>query len=302
MVVSALSSIGSWISQTAATTPVAAEEAEYVPTVANQAMFGVFLLVFALVLIPALRFLTRELLQPARQPGRSFLWTDLAATLLAFLLGQIVMGGIVNYVYPDMTALSDLGTVAALALTAGGFLAPAVYILFAAKGRPNGLEAVGLKAVTPGYRLPFAGLLYVAGLPLFLGLGALSGALMQAMGKPMEQDVAMLIRDGLADSPGMILLFAVVVVPLLEEILFRGLLLELISSRFGQVAGVLISSAAFAIAHGTAAALPIFGLAIILALVKLRTRSLVAAWFVHALHNGGTTFLLWISTLVPVST
>ena len=304
MVPLALSSVGHWIAQssTAAAAPSpAAEAAAYAPTPGTQAMFGVFLLLFGLVLIPALRFLTRELLDHARQPRPAFLWVDLAATLMAFLLGQLVVGGIVNHLHPKLESLTDLGTVEALGLTAAGFLAPALYILFAAKARPGGFEAVGLRAVTPGYRIPFAGLLYVAGLPMFLGLGALSGALMEFSGQPMEQDVALMIRDGFADSPGLILLFAVVIVPLLEEILFRGLLLELVASRFGQVAGVLVSSAVFAVAHGAAAALPIFGLAIILALVKLRTRSLVAAWFVHALHNGGTTFLIWVSTLIPAA-
>lgn len=277
----------------------AAEAAEYVPTVMGQVSLGLGLLLIGLVLIPAGRFLARELLDKDRQPGRAFLWTDLAGTLIAFVLGQFLVGVIGYQLNPDLQSLADLGTVEVLALTAAGFLSPAAYILFAAKKRPGGLAAVGLKNVTPGYRLPFAGLLYVAGLPMFLGLAVLSGALMQSLGEPAEQEVAVMIQDGLADSPGMILLFAVVIVPLLEEILFRGFLLELFAAKFGRVVGVLVSSLAFAVAHGTAAALPIFGLAIILSIVKLRTRSLGAAWFVHALHNGGTTFLLWMSTQLP---
>ncbi len=279
----------------------AVDASEYVPTIMTQTSLGLGLLLIGLVLIPAGRFLTAQLLDEAPLPRRAFLWTDLAATLMAFLLGQIIVGGLASYLHPDLESLTDLGTVEALALTAGGFLAPAAYVLIAAKMRPGGLEAVGLKAVTPGYRLPFAGLFYVAGLPMFLGLGALSGALMQALDKPMEQEIAVMIQDGMVESPWTIAFFAVVLVPLLEEILFRGLLLELVASSFGRVAGVLVSSAAFAVAHGSASALPIFGLAIILAIVKLRTRSLAAVWFVHALHNGGTIFLLWLTTLIPVS-
>lgn len=277
----------------------AVEVAEVTLTAAQQASIGAVLLLVGLVLIPAGRFLARELLDKDRQPGRAFLWTDLAGTLIAFVLGQLVVGLIGAELHPDLESLTDLGTVEVLALTAAGFLAPAAYVLIAARNRPRGLEAVGLKGVTPGYRLPYSGLLYMAGLPMFLGLAVLSGVLMEAMGVPAEQEVALLIQDGFAESPWMILLFAVVVVPLLEEILFRGLLLEIVAASFGRVAGVLVSSLAFALAHGAAAALPIFGLAIILSVVKLRTRSLGAAWFVHALHNGGTIGLLWISTLLP---
>ena len=88
------------------------------------------------------------------------------------------------------------------------------------------------------------------------------------------------------------MVLAVGAVPLVEEILFRGFLLEFVRERAGDLAGIVVSSAVFAVLHGTAAALPIFGLACLLASIKLRTRSLYAAWLIHAAHNGLQTFLL----------
>ncbi len=38
--------------------------------------------------------------------------------------------------------------------------------------------------------------------------------------------------------------------------------------------------------HGPSAFLPIFGLSLVLGAVMLRTQRLVAAWGIHALHNG----------------
>ncbi len=269
---------------------------------ATLALMGVALLLLGLLQIPAGRFAAAKLLDRARQPSKSFLWRDLSGVIFAFLIGQIFVRQLVLWRHPDFQDFSEIGTVETLVLTAVGFMAPCAYILAAAASRPGGFAAVGVNAATPGYRLTFSTVRYLAGLPMFMGLAVLSGLFMTWLGEPdAKQEVAMMIRDGLLDAPWVILLFVVVVVPLLEEILFRGFLLEIVAGTFGRTAGVLVSSAAFAIAHGAAAALPIFGLAIILSLVKLQTRSLGACWFVHGLHNGGTTFLLWISTLVPVT-
>ncbi|WP_145201556.1 CPBP family intramembrane glutamic endopeptidase [Planctomycetes bacterium Poly30] len=270
-------------------------------SVEQQLGYGGLLLVIGLVQIPVARFVAPRLLGKERQPARSFFWLDLPAVILAFLIAQLTIAAYLHWKHPDMSGLEDLGSVEALALTAAGFVLPCLYVLVAAGMRPNGWEALGVRARTPGYRLSFSTVRYLAGLPMFFGLALLSGALMTWLGEPgAQQDVAVLIRDGLADGPWGILLFAAVIVPLMEEILFRGFLLELVAGTFGTVAGVLVSSGAFAVLHGKEAALPIFGLAIILSLVKLRTRSLGACWFVHGLHNGGTTFLLWLSTLLPV--
>lgn len=269
-------------------------------TVDQQFLYGGLLLLVGLVQIPASRFAGSKLLDPERQPGRAYRWYDLGTVLLVFLLGQLLVGSIVHWRHPDLQSPEDLGTVESLVLTGAGFLLPCLHILAVAMRRPNGLAALGVRAVTPGYRLTFSTVRYVTGLPMFMGLALISGAILTWLGEPgAQQDVAVMIRDGLADSPWPILALAVVLVPLLEEVMFRGFLLEFVAGHFGKTAGVLVSSAAFALAHGTVAALPIFGLAIILSLVKLRTRSLGACWFVHGLHNGGTTFLLWLSTLFP---
>ena len=81
--------------------------------------------------------------------------------------------------------------------------------------------------------------------------------------------------------------FAVVVLgPLVEELLFRGLGFRLLE-RWGAITAVLGTAIAFAFWHGLVQAWPalfIFGLGI--AILRLRTGSILPGYAFHALFNG----------------
>jgi len=82
---------------------------------------------------------------------------------------------------------------------------------------------------------------------------------------------------------------AVVIAPLAEEFLYRGLLLMTLTRYVGIAAALVVSSAVFALAHFTAepqAVLPLFFLGMALGYIAYRTRSLVAPVIAHALFNG----------------
>jgi membrane protease YdiL (CAAX protease family) len=83
------------------------------------------------------------------------------------------------------------------------------------------------------------------------------------------------------------LLFAIasmVIAPIGEEFLFRGMLLNLWMDRFGLWPGILLSSFAFAVIHGPYAGFA--GVAGIFdSLVYLRYRSLVPVMLLHATYN-----------------
>ena len=84
-------------------------------------------------------------------------------------------------------------------------------------------------------------------------------------------------------------LMAVVIAPLAEEFLYRGILLMTLVRHVGVIPGLVVSSAVFAAAHFTAepqALLPLFFLGMALGYVAYRTRSLVAPIIAHALFNG----------------
>ena len=86
---------------------------------------------------------------------------------------------------------------------------------------------------------------------------------------------------------------AVLVGPLLEELVFRGFLQPLAVRELGGPLGVLITSVVFAALHGRAAFLPILALSALLGYLMLRTQRLAAPFAAHALNNGLTLAVLF---------
>ena len=84
---------------------------------------------------------------------------------------------------------------------------------------------------------------------------------------------------------------AIVLAPLFEESLFRGVLLPVVGSRWGGGAAVLISAAVFALAHLSLSELvPLFVLGLGLGWLRWRSGRLGASVLMHALWNS-LTFL-----------
>jgi len=84
------------------------------------------------------------------------------------------------------------------------------------------------------------------------------------------------------------LMVAWFVAPLIEEIIFRGLIFYFLRSRFGLLAAVAVTSLLFASAHEvhSVAVLAFFFLcAVSKALIAVRTRSLTPAILAHAADN-----------------
>ncbi|HZX71966.1 MAG TPA: CPBP family intramembrane glutamic endopeptidase [Rhodanobacter sp.] len=165
-------------------------------------------------------------------------------------------------------------------------------------------------AEPPGFgfvRPPQARFLLLA---LVIGLATpfLGGWLTQwlAQGHPVTQNIQQLGEHAPLGWRIPLALMAVTLGPLVEELLFRGVLLSALLQRWGTGVAVLLSSLAFALAHLPGLnwqlfALPaLLGLALALAWLRLRSGSIwpsvvahgannalaVAAWFVLA-HPGG---------------
>ena len=86
-------------------------------------------------------------------------------------------------------------------------------------------------------------------------------------------------------------LTAVVLAPLFEETIFRGVLLPVLGQSLGRLGGVLVSALVFAVAHlsiGELAPLLVLGLG--LGLLRLSTGRLLPCVVMHSLWNG-VTFL-----------
>ncbi len=113
------------------------------------------------------------------------------------------------------------------------------------------------------------------------------------------------LTGGIADTPLQLLLAivaAVILAPLAEELLFRGLLHRGLRRRLALVPATTISSVLFAIVHIDVAIsqpLALVGLTVvgvILALAYERTGSLVVPIVIHAVHNAVTIVAVVVSS------
>jgi len=270
-------------------------------------LFAALLLGLGLLQIPLGRKIATWLERPFVPSRKAFQLVDLVAVFILFIAGNIAAAAACNRWYegewgmPSEEFLVDLGGIAMFTLTTFGQLPAALYIVFVAVRRSGGLAALGVKRLTAGARVRYTVARYILALPMIFGLAALTSFIYLLAGEELAtQGAALVIAEGLESDPLLIFLFAAVLIPLLEEILFRGFLLELLVARGGKLFGIVASSALFAWMHGSEVFLPIFGLAVVLAVVKLRTRSLGAAWLVHGLHNGSTTAFLYFYAGSPL--
>lgn len=91
---------------------------------------------------------------------------------------------------------------------------------------------------------------------------------------------------GMIGLGGWAILSTVVAAPLLEEILFRGLIFESCRERFGRGAAVLVSALLFGLIH----VVPVqminaFVVGLILGYIYLKTNSLLSVIILHAINN-----------------
>lgn len=135
---------------------------------------------------------------------------------------------------------------------------------------------------------------YFAGIPALLGASFFVYALYGGH-NPFEFELE--DSSWLKTSMGFYL-FAFVASPVLEELLFRGLLQGWLSKHpaFGPQRAIVFSAVVFAACHGLAAAFPLFLLGLILGWVRWSTGSLPAAMLVHAVHNMAALLpYIWLS-------
>ncbi|MFG1857463.1 CPBP family intramembrane glutamic endopeptidase [Actinomadura geliboluensis] len=98
-----------------------------------------------------------------------------------------------------------------------------------------------------------------------------------------------------SSSFGLVVLLTLVVAPMSEEALFRGLLYPLLRRRAGAQMSVVVTALAFAFAHGDLIqAATVVPLALLLALVYERTRALWPVVALHAVFN-------FVASIVPPS-
>ncbi|MEM9658816.1 MAG: CPBP family intramembrane glutamic endopeptidase, partial [Planctomycetota bacterium] len=138
-----------------------------------------------------------------------------------------------------------------------------------------------------GFRRPSAASLAGWTVVSLLLVGA-SDCLSMILGRPVVPDV---MRDAYRTAGSLPLFWLAIVVaaPLVEELIFRGLLLiGLSNTRFGSVGAAIATSAAWAVIHLQYDAhdmTTIFLFGLILAAARMTTRSIVTCLYLHSVVN-----------------
>lgn len=238
-------------------------------------------------LLPLGRYLKR-LAQPVPERGVfAFRPLDVAVVALGFVWLQLAVAFALNASDVEVEGLFG-ALVGSTALQA----AAVALVLWIAARRPGGFAALGVRPASTPRSLAYGGIAYGAALPFLYALIALTPILAEYVGEYEPQDVALKIAAASPDERWLVALFVVAILPLCEEVIFRGFMQGAFEPRLGPKLAVVVTSVAFGLLHGLSAFVPIFALSIVLGRVMLHTRSLAACWLVHAMHNGITT--AWI--------
>lgn len=97
------------------------------------------------------------------------------------------------------------------------------------------------------------------------------------------------------------ILSACIIAPIIEEVVFRGIILNGMLKRYSPTTAIVISSLIFAIIHGNIhQAVNAFVLALIIGYVFYKTRSIYLAIFCHFINNASAFFLLMPETGIGI--
>jgi membrane protease YdiL (CAAX protease family) len=82
------------------------------------------------------------------------------------------------------------------------------------------------------------------------------------------------------------LALAAIVVPVVEELIYRGIGFTLLA-QFGDIAAIVVTGIAFALAHGIVEGIPVFFvIGAALGIVRSRTGSIYPCMVMHGVFNG----------------
>ncbi|MFH0946237.1 MAG: CPBP family intramembrane glutamic endopeptidase [Planctomycetota bacterium] len=148
------------------------------------------------------------------------------------------------------------------------------------------LRQMGL-ALPSFHGLLLATMLLLAAAPAFYGASLLNAELVRWLDWETHQALvkALLEDPAWRDRPA-VLAAIILIVPLLEEILFRGLIQNALRVAVGPFAAILGASLLFALLHDLQSSLPVFVVGLALGLIFEKTRSALASAWAHALFNG----------------
>jgi hypothetical protein len=219
------------------------------------------------------------------------------AQLFCFCLGLMMAGllqkaGLAAFRAPDGFGAVLLGTL--------GFQGAAWLLVwfFLRQHQIGWREAFGFRGPQLPRALLVAVLAVIILLPVALGLQQVSAVVLTKLGWPPEDQIAVTLLTG-AKSWGMRVylgVFAVVLAPVAEEFIFRGMLYPFVKQLGWPRLAWLGVSFTFALIHDDAATfVPLFVLALALTWLYEKTDNLLAPIAAHSLFNAANLILLFFA-------
>ena len=216
------------------------------------------------------------------------------AQLFCFFLGLMIAGllqktGLAAFQPPDGFGAVLLGTL--------GFQGAAwLLILFFLRQHQTGWrEALGFRGPQLRRALLMAALVVIIFLPVALGLQQVSALVLAKLGWSPEEQMAITLLTGTKSWWMRIYLgaFAVVLAPVAEEFIFRGMLYPFIKQLGWPRLAWFGVSFAFALIHDDAATfVPLFVMALMLTWLYEKTDNLLAPIAAHSLFNAANLVIL----------
>jgi len=240
--------------------------------------------------IPFLRF--RKPTEPREPPLWG--WEEVLLSISVWYVSQILLAVIVAMVSPAGASRSPAFIVGIQVASTAITLAVLFDLVRRRLGQPY--SALGLARTAPANLAPTIFLWIASHIPITTVWISWNLALSALLGRGTEAQVLVDLFEGCArekDVPGVALLVfsGVIVAPLGEETLFRGILFLGVRSRWGPLVATLFSSVVFALFHGSLSAfVPLVVLGAILCYVVERTGSLYPAMVFHGVFNSVTFF------------
>ena len=206
---------------------------------------------------------------------------------LGFVVGAVVaygLGTMVGSAWLLSTGPGPWALPALLGISALSGLATGAVAWAWARGNPG---ALGLRRHDSSGAWATGSGLWLLCLPLFYGLAMVwQWTLLHWPDVVSTQAWVTHFGDAGGAPLAVAALLGIVVVPFLEEVLFRGLLQSALVSRMGARPGIIFTAVLFALLHGLASFVPVLALALLLGELRQRTGSLWASYAAHLFHNG----------------
>ncbi|MCL2680249.1 MAG: CPBP family intramembrane metalloprotease [Coriobacteriia bacterium] len=182
---------------------------------------------------------------------------------------------------------SHLTTSVPWILLASGLITLLVCWLIVKRRGFSPLQHAGMRATTP--------VVLLSALVLGIGFSLVFDAIFSLPALESIHDPATVQRQSLLFGSILTAIIASTIVPIAEEIIFRGYILSEMRRGMPLLPAVLLSSAIFGVFHGTAMwALMAMGMGLLFAWVALRARSVYASIMTHVGVNATSFIFVWL--------